>query len=214
MGPAVTPQVLPKIFSCIFVKRTASSVIKIPEEYGGDYVVGEDIPPFLVRTLQNTPSALEREEHNTIYKRSIPHLFKPPAGGASYKDHKQPALRMDYGIVRRLQLASFAPFTDVLLENMDGQATNEDFRRFVETPDKGAQWLLDQINADPYTIAEPITDAKGMARYLAKRCSKLRTIAAIARSHVHARAGKPSQPSWFWFKLKSSRNVLPSTLLI
>ncbi|KAJ9655041.1 hypothetical protein H2201_008888 [Coniosporium apollinis] len=191
MGPAVAPKVLPKIFSYIFIKHTASTTIEILEEYGGNYVVGEDIPPFLVRTLQNVLPSLEQEEHNVIYRRSIPHLYKPPgSAGPSYKDNKKPTVRMDYSVMRQLQLASFSPFTDVLLENLGGQATHKDFRHITETLDKGAAWLIDQINSDPYTIAAPITDLKGIARYLAKRCSKLRTITAITRAHVHARAKK------------------------
>ncbi|TKA80823.1 hypothetical protein B0A49_01752 [Cryomyces minteri] len=108
----ISSNVLPKIFSACYIKRNSASTIKRAEEYSGDYIIGADIPPYLIFTIDHSLPVLEANEHNRMNINAV--------------------------VLRRLIAIAFMPALEIISECLpEFEDTIGALRQVTESSDKG-----------------------------------------------------------------------------
>lgn len=204
LGPRLANKVLPAIMLEVYLKRTASSVIDRPAEYGGPYLIGSDIPPYIAHTVLVEHRPYQQSEHNTVFGHHIPKLFQRSSNAdarADFVDNRTNT-NMDMARLRALCHAGFCPVLSVLDRAIPSHRnTIAGLREVIDgSDDQGLSWFLGSVSLDPHAVPAMVADAEAAAMALAIRAPKLEALAAICRAHCIQRRGKfytaVHLPSW------------------
>ncbi|KAJ5389662.1 uncharacterized protein N7496_000730 [Penicillium cataractarum] len=150
---------------------------RVLDQNGRSIVIGADIPPLRVMTIELRYSPVDQKFHNIDYDFYIENLHKS-GGDNGAADDSSPGGRINMGLLRILCLNAFSPLLSKYLDSgTRAQTLSQFIGRLVNGADNGFEAFFLATCRD---VSIPrLKDATEQAYYLCRRCSRLAMLLRI-----------------------------------
>lgn len=179
-------EAIPRILNRTMLRRVIGTTMRLDNEDQddlGDIIIGSQIPPYVVRTIDCPMNQDQLAQYAHIHG-SLSRGFKVCGRTYSINDRATSmGGRLDMGVHRRMRHAAFSVGFEYLLQATKAHGEGslaQDIKEWRELPGCGVMWPVDCMRRDEKSPSIP-RDRASIARFLTNTTPKFSTLLAIVQ---------------------------------